>query len=96
MFTLSRADLKQAYATTGLEVAATPQSEFRRDDESDVLAMITRVLKHFAIKLPKPAEIHYLEDEIQALPEALMLQGEVFRHLVTKLTGERLRNLRKR
>ncbi len=96
MFTLSRADLKQAYSADGLQDLATPRADFRRDEESDVLAMISRVLKHFAIKIPKPAEIHYLEDEIRAMPEDFTLQGEVFRHLVTKLTGERLRSLKRR
>ncbi|MFO7597040.1 MAG: hypothetical protein R6W92_11955 [Desulfocurvibacter africanus] len=97
MFTLDRSDLKHSYSTTGdLVVTATPQSEFRRDDESDVIAMITRVIKHFAIKFPTPADIHYLEDAIQAMPEDLACQGDVFRHLVTKLTGERLRSLKKR
>ena len=61
-----------------------------------MLGVITRVFNHFAIKFPKPAEIHYLEDAIQVMPEDLACQGEVFRHLVTKLTGERLRSLKKR
>lgn len=97
MFTLKRSDLRHSYsATRDLAIAAASHGEFRRDDESDVLAMITRVLKHFAIKLPKPAEIHYLEDELQAMSEDFTSQNEVFRYLVTKLTGERLRHLRRR
>lgn len=96
MYPLMSADLKHTYVSAGQGEGVDDGVGFRRGDEADVLAMITRVLKHFAIKVPMRQEIHFLEDALQAMPEELVDRGEVFSHLVKILTGERLRLLRRR
>lgn len=98
MFSLKGFNLKHTYTRTSSDsLAAAPSgSGFRRDDEADVLAMIARVLQHFSIKMPAEQDVHFLEDAIQAMPPEMTGTTEAFRHLVTKMTGERLRALRRR